>query len=52
MLAANSVGIFVLFLATIQSSFTAFAVLYVLGFGINNALTYMVPVHHAWLWFP
>lgn len=22
------------------------------GFGLCNALTYMVPMHHGWLWFP
>ena len=49
---ANFVGISLLFLATTMSDFSAFTVLYVLGFGINNALTYMVPVHHVWLWFP
>ena len=26
--------------------------LYVLGFGTTNAMTYMVPVHHGWSWFP
>lgn len=26
--------------------------MYVAGFGTTNAMTYMVPVHHGWLWFP
>ena len=33
-------------------NFIAFAVLYVLGFGVCNGLSYMVPMHHGWLWFP
>ena len=35
-----------------MTNFIAFAILYVLGFGICNGLSYMVPVHHNWLWFP
>mmetsp|Transcript_45683 Transcript_45683/g.60559 ORF Transcript_45683/g.60559 Transcript_45683/m.60559 type:complete len:252 (+) Transcript_45683:355-1110(+) len=49
---ANLVGISLLLIASYQSSFLPFCILYVLGFGINNALTYIVPVHHSWLWFP
>ena len=30
----------------------AFALLYVFGFGFNLSLSYMVPVHHGWLWWP
>ena len=26
--------------------------LFVFGFGSMCGLTYMVPVHHGWLWFP
>ena len=26
--------------------------MYAFGFGICNGLTYMVPMHHGWLWFP
>ena len=26
--------------------------LYGLGFGICNGLTYMIAIYHAWLWFP
>ena len=35
-----------------MSNFTAFALLYAFGFGICNGLTYMIPMHHGWLWFP
>ena len=48
----NFVAIILLMIATFQQSFTVFAVLYVFGFGMRNSLTYMVPVHHSWLWFP
>ena len=39
-------------LAIFQENFIAFAILYGLGFGICNGLTYMVAIHHGWLWFP
>jgi len=39
-------------LAIHQVEFMKFAGLFVLGFGLMNGLTYMVPVHHGWLWFP
>ena len=52
LLVANAVGITLLLIATTRQSFPVFALLYVFGFGFNNALTYMVPIHHAWLWFP
>ena len=35
-----------------MKDFVPFALLYVLGFGICNGLTYMIPMHHGWLWFP
>ena len=39
-------------LAIHQTEFWAFSALFVFGFGFMNGLTYMVPVHHGWLWFP
>ena len=43
-----------LFFATtmVKSSFMTFYILYAFAFGIPQGLTYMVPVHHAWLAFP
>ena len=35
-----------------MTEFFPFATLYVLGFGVCNGLSYMVPMHHGWLWFP
>ena len=29
-----------------------FFVLYVIGWASITTVTYMVPVHHVWLWFP
>lgn len=46
------VGLGLILLATFQTEFWVFTICYVAGFGITNALTYMVPVHHGWLWFP
>lgn len=45
-------GLSTVFLSTLMTDFWSFTGLYVLGFGVTNALTYMVPVHHGWLWFP
>ena len=36
----------------VEGQFVAFAVLYVLGFAFVQGISYMVPVHHGWLWFP
>ena len=53
MIAAGGLtGLSLILLATYQAQFWAFAVLYVVGFGFCNGMTYMVPVHHGWLWFP
>lgn len=45
-------GLSLILLATYQTQFWAFSTLYVVGFGFCNGMTYMVPVHHGWLWFP
>ena len=39
-------------IAVFTDNFLVFAILYAFGFGICNGLTYMVPMHHGWLWFP
>ena len=36
----------------VERKFWLFFLLYALAFAINQALTYMVPIHHAWLYFP
>ena len=35
-----------------MGNFYAFLFLFSVGFGITNGLTYMVPMHNGWLWFP
>jgi len=35
-----------------MTSFWSFFPFYVCGFALNQAITYLVPVHHSWLWFP
>ena len=35
-----------------MNEFIPFAILYVFGFGFCNGLSYMVAMHHGWLWFP
>lgn len=51
-LIAGIVGLSLVWAATLQTDFWYFSILYVVGFGGTNAMTYMVPVHHGWLWFP
>jgi hypothetical protein len=46
-----SVGIGVLFLATISTKFWLFFVLYVIGFCLIQATCYLVAIHQGWLWF-
>ena len=45
-------GIVMLLSSAYMQSFPSFLVLFGLGYGICNGLTYMVPMHHGWLWFP
>ena len=40
------------YVASFVSDFWAFAMLYVLGFSWSQGMTYMISVHHSWLWFP
>ena len=35
-----------------MTDFIPFALLYAFGYGICNGMTYMIPMHHGWLWFP
>jgi len=34
------------------TSFVPFALCYAFGYGICNGMTYLIPMHHGWLWFP
>lgn len=52
LLIATVFSISLVWIATLQSEFWSFAAFYIIGFGVTNAMTYMVPVHHGWLWFP
>ena len=36
----------------VAQDFTAFVLLFSVGFGLCNGLTYMVPMEHGWRWFP
>ena len=38
--------------AVYMDDFMIFASLYVFGFGVCNGLSYLIAVHHGWLWFP
>lgn len=35
-----------------MTDFTVFFILFDIGFGVCNGLTYIVSVHHGWLWYP
>ena len=39
-------------MSIVVKSFGLFLILFAGGFGLTNALTYMAPMHHGWLWFP
>ena len=41
-----------IYLSIHQAEFWPFCGLFAIGFGFMNGLTYMVPVHHGWQWFP
>ena len=41
-----------LFIASFMTSFTPFAILYVIAFAWNQGMVYLAPIHHGWLWFP
>ena len=47
-----TIGISMLFASSFVTSFWPFLVLFGVGYGICNGLTYMVPMHHGWLWYP
>ncbi len=49
---AASIRIVFQFAAGFTTTYVAFALLYSFGYGICNGMTYMVPMHHGWLWFP
>lgn len=46
------IGCSLAFMSIMVKSFYPFMLLFAAGFGLNNALNYMVPMHHGWLWFP
>ena len=46
------ISIPVLFIASSTSNFTVFFALYAFAIAFQQGFTYMVPVHHVWLWFP
>ena len=50
--AGTSVGLVMLMTSAFVTSFPLFLALFGLGYGICNGLTYMVPMHHGWLWYP
>ena len=45
-------GVALLVVASYMKTAVWFGVLWALGWGPCVSLTYLVPVHHGWLWFP
>ena len=39
-------------IASITTNYSVFFWMYSLSWSINQGISYMVPVHHGWLWFP
>ena len=46
------IGPFALWLSSFMPNFYAWWACYLVAYALVNGLTYMTPVHHAWLWFP
>lgn len=39
-------------LSSLMPSFITWVVMFNVTYSVVNGLTYMTPIHHAWLWFP
>lgn len=48
----GSVGIVGCYFSSIVKSYYSFLILFSVSFGIANGLTYIVPLHIAWMYFP
>lgn len=49
---AGILGPVAFWLSSFMPSFILWVVMFNVTYSVTNAATYMVPVHHAWLWFP
>ena len=45
-------GLTMNFFASITTNYSIFFWMYSLSWSINQGLTYLVPIHNGWLWFP
>ena len=52
LLIGTSVGLLLQMVATFATNYSLFFWTYSLSFSIMQGMTYMVPVHNGWLWFP
>lgn len=41
-----------LLIASYMESFGGFWVFFILGYSVLQGSTYLVPIHHSWIWFP
>lgn len=48
----GSVGIIGCYLSSFVKNYYSFLLLFSVSFGITNGLTYIVPLHIAWMYFP
>ena len=46
------IGLSGMLIATLMDTFAAFLPIFSIGFGVCNGITYLIPLHHSWLWFP
>lgn len=46
------VGPVAFWLSSYVGSFVLWVVMFNITYSLVNGLTYMTPIHHAWLWFP
>jgi OFA family oxalate/formate antiporter-like MFS transporter len=48
----GSIGIVGVYFSSLVKSYYTFLILFSVSFGIANGLTYIVPLHIAWMYFP
>ena len=46
------IGVLFLYISACMHSFGLWYIFYVLSWSIGNGTTYIVAIHHGWLWFP
>lgn len=51
-LVGGGIGCAFLLFSSFMNTFGGFWVMYVLGYSLLQGSTYVIPIHHSWIWFP